>query len=66
MSLAEAMEGRGIKPKLINELMTAVNRVNYGQNCSLNALAGIVGLLGAGDDLRMVSNGFQQVHKYIK
>eukprot|EP00210_Caulerpa_lentillifera_P009401 g8962.t1 len=61
VSLAEAMEGRGIKRKLINELMAAVSRVNYGQNCTLNGLAGVVSLLGAGDDLRVIHNGFQQI-----
>ena len=60
-SLREYMESKGISLKLIDELMTAVNRVNYGQDCSVNALAGMVGLAGAGSDLRIVKNGFQQV-----
>lgn len=50
-----------IRPPIINELMAAVNRVNYGQNCTLSALAGFVGLMGAGSDIRVFQGGFQQV-----
>ena len=62
-SLAELMMGKEVGPKLINELMAAVNRVNYGQNCTLNAFAGMVGLVGSGADLRTAKEGFQQVRR---
>ena len=60
-TLADAMSNQSIEPKLINELAAAINRVNYGQNCTLNALAGAVGLAGSGDDLRAIKNGNRQV-----
>lgn len=61
ISLAEMMVERGIAPKMINELLAAVNRVNYGQNCTLNAFAGLVGMGGTGGDLRVITEGFDQV-----
>ena len=61
ISLEAEMTKQGVSKKLIDELMTSVNRVNYGQDCQLNALAGMVGLSGAGSDLRIVQGGFQQV-----
>ena len=39
-SLWEAMLQHGIQADLINELATAITRVNYGQNATLNGLAG--------------------------
>lgn len=38
--LRQALEKLGVKPLLINELVTAVMRINYGQDVTLNAFAG--------------------------
>ncbi|RHY04833.1 hypothetical protein DYB25_001565 [Aphanomyces astaci] len=51
--LAEA----GVSRLLINELLAGITRVNYGQNTTMTALAGAVGLAGSGDDLRAVQGG---------
>ncbi|RHY29036.1 hypothetical protein DYB32_005505 [Aphanomyces invadans] len=47
----------GVSPQLINELLAGITRVNYGQNTTMTALAGAVGLAGSGDDLRSVRGG---------
>ena len=38
----------GAKPSLLNEFVAAVQRINYGQNSTLNALAGAVCLAASG------------------
>ena len=61
ISLEAEMTKQSMSKKLMDEIMTSVNRVNYGQDCQLNALAGMIGLAGAGSDLRIVRGGFQRV-----
>ena len=39
-TLRQALEKLGVKPLLIDELVTAVMRINYGQDVTLNAFAG--------------------------
>ena len=39
-TLRQALEKLGVKPLLINELVTGVMRINYGQDVTLNAFAG--------------------------
>ena len=60
-TLENIMVNEGVDPKLINEFMAAITRVNYGQNTTLNGLAGVVGLAGNGDDLRAIKDGNFQV-----
>ena len=37
----QVLETIGLKPRLINELVTAVMRINYGQDVTLNGFAGM-------------------------
>ena len=39
-SIQEALQKIGVKDRLIDELVTAVMRVNYGQDVTMNAFAG--------------------------
>lgn len=39
-NIRKALQSIGVKEKLINELVTAVMRVNYGQDAKINAFAG--------------------------
>ncbi|ETV95728.1 hypothetical protein H310_10802 [Aphanomyces invadans] len=56
-SLETKLVEAGVSPQLINELLAGITRVNYGQNTTMTALAGAVGLAGSGDDLRSVRGG---------
>ncbi|EDO41014.1 predicted protein, partial [Nematostella vectensis] len=51
----------GMKDRTIDELVTTVTRVNYGQDTSLNAFAGSVALAGTGGSLWAVQGGNYQV-----
>ncbi|CAK4077503.1 unnamed protein product [Aphanomyces euteiches] len=62
-TLEQVLLKGGVSPKLINELLAGITRVNYGQNTTMTALAGAVGLAGSGDDLRTVVGGNFQVPK---
>jgi prenylcysteine oxidase/farnesylcysteine lyase len=63
-TLERIMLDAKIDPRLINEFMAAITRVNYGQNTSsINGLAGLIGLAGSGDDLRRIKGGNHQVRK---
>jgi Prenylcysteine lyase len=53
-SLQEYLAEEGISPLYCNELITGVNRVNYGQDNSLNALVGLVSIIGNTDELAAV------------
>jgi len=55
----------GASDRYINELVVAIHRVNYGQNSSLNGLAGLVSLIGSGDNLFSVKGGNAQVIKKL-
>lgn len=37
----QTLEKIGLKPRLIDELVTAVMRINYGQDVTLNGFAGV-------------------------
>ena len=43
-SVATYLRGEGLSQRIISELVAAVNRVNYNQGNTLNALAGVVSL----------------------
>ncbi|KAF0718633.1 Aste57867_1568 [Aphanomyces stellatus] len=64
-SLEEHLLQEGIGPRLINELLAGITRVNYGQNTTMTALAGAVGLAGSGKDLRAVVGGNPQVPRLL-
>ncbi|MDR0848511.1 MAG: FAD-dependent oxidoreductase [Propionibacteriaceae bacterium] len=48
VSLAQSLKSHGIGPKLADEFSTAVLRNMYNQSADIVALAGLVGLAGAG------------------
>jgi len=50
-----------LNQKLLDELVTGVMRINYGQNLSINALAGMVSLAGSSKDLWSVKGGNAQL-----
>lgn len=64
-TLAHFLESNGIKPALINEFATAINRVNYGQNSTLNGFAGLVGLAGSGSELQYLEGGNKQLFEQM-
>jgi prenylcysteine oxidase/farnesylcysteine lyase len=47
----------GFSLRFIDELVTLIVRINYGQNKSISGLAGAVALAGSGDDLWKVKEG---------
>ncbi|OQS06922.1 prenylcysteine oxidase-like [Thraustotheca clavata] len=61
ISLEAIMTELEIDPRLINELMAAITRVNYGQNTTMSGFGGLVGLAGSGSDLRAVVGGDAQI-----
>mmetsp|Transcript_44532 Transcript_44532/g.112209 ORF Transcript_44532/g.112209 Transcript_44532/m.112209 type:complete len:533 (+) Transcript_44532:51-1649(+) len=60
-SLQSLLTEEGISPLYAAELITGVNRVNYGQDNSLNALVGLVSIIGNTDELASVSGGNPQI-----
>jgi len=46
------------------EIVTGLTRVNYGQSMDLNALVGLIALIGSTDDVRTVVGGNNQVFQY--
>ncbi|KDO19877.1 hypothetical protein SPRG_14908 [Saprolegnia parasitica CBS 223.65] len=60
-SLEAIMVANGVSPRLINELMAGITRVNYGQNTTMSGFGGLVGLAGSGDDLRAIAGGDYQI-----
>lgn len=49
-SLLKALQDGGVSEEYIHELVTAIERVNYGQSPAMNAFAGFVGLVGSGKE----------------
>lgn len=47
-----------------HEIVTGLTRVNYGQSMDLNALVGLIALIGSTDDVRTVVGGNNQVFQY--
>lgn len=50
-----------LSPALVEELVTAVMRVNYGQSADINALTGAISLCGSGIELWGVEGGNARV-----
>ncbi|CAM6110910.1 unnamed protein product [Calypogeia fissa] len=57
ITFEEDLISRGFSSRLINELITLIVRVNYGQNVSMHSLVGAVSLAGSGDELWQVKEG---------
>lgn len=51
----------GLSQQLINELVTVIMRINYGQNMSISGMAGAVSLCGSGGDFWAVEGGNWQM-----
>ena len=47
-----------------NEIVTGLTRVNYGQSMDLNALVGLIALIGSTDDIATVVDGNYKVLEY--
>ncbi|KAL3693194.1 hypothetical protein R1sor_006845 [Riccia sorocarpa] len=60
-TLEEDLVAKGFSRLLIDELITVIMRINYGQNVSISGLAGAVSLAGSGDELWAVEGGNYQV-----
>ncbi|XP_058227029.1 farnesylcysteine lyase [Rhododendron vialii] len=60
-TLEEELLDAGLSPLLIQELVTVITRVNYGQSVSISGLAGAVSLAGAGDGLWSIEGGNWQI-----
>ncbi|GBG71243.1 hypothetical protein CBR_g8546 [Chara braunii] len=59
--LKDVLEQANISPLLMDELLTAIVRINYGQSLTISGLAGAIGLCGSGADLWAVDGGNRQV-----
>lgn len=60
-TLEEELVGLKFSPLLIQELITVITRINYGQSVSISGLAGAVSLAGSGGDLWSVEGGNWQM-----
>nr|GLL38767.1 farnesylcysteine lyase isoform X1 [Ipomoea trifida] len=60
-TLEEELTDAGLSTTLIQELVTVITRINYGQSVSMNALAGAVSLAGSGGGLWSVEGGNWQM-----
>ncbi|KAF7236725.1 Prenylcysteine oxidase [Varanus komodoensis] len=60
-TIDESMQNAGFSQKFINEMVTPVMRVNYGQSTSINGFVGAVSLAGADSGLWAVAGGNQLV-----
>nr|XP_056716074.1 prenylcysteine oxidase 1 [Euleptes europaea] len=56
-TIDESMQKSGFSQKFINEMVTAVMRVNYGQGTNINGFVGAVSLAGADSGLWSVEGG---------
>ncbi|KAK3549956.1 hypothetical protein QTP86_016850 [Hemibagrus guttatus] len=56
-TLEEAMLAYGFSQTFINDIVTPISRVNYGQSVRLHAFAGVVSLAGADSGLWAVDGG---------
>lgn len=61
LTLAEYLLGKGYTAEFINELVVAGTRVNYGQNTTISAFAGMVSLAGMDSGTWQVVGGNNQV-----
>ncbi|GAB4855703.1 hypothetical protein Ancab_024346 [Ancistrocladus abbreviatus] len=60
-TLQEELIEAGLSPLLIQELVTFITRINYGQSVSMSGLAGAVALAGSGGNLWAVEGGNWQM-----
>ncbi|KAI3683231.1 hypothetical protein L1987_83731 [Smallanthus sonchifolius] len=60
-TLEEELVGLKFSPLLIQELITVITRINYGQSVRISGLAGAVSLAGSGGDLWSVEGGNWQM-----
>jgi len=59
------LQFHGVDDIFIDEMATAITRINYGQTASIHALAGAVCLLAKGDSLFHPVEGFSTVLKAV-
>ncbi|CAI7886240.1 unnamed protein product [Closterium sp. NIES-54] len=57
VTLSDALLEKGLPAVLVNELVTMITRVQYGQNATISGLPGAVGLCGTGSELWKVRGG---------
>ncbi|KAG6398556.1 hypothetical protein SASPL_140022 [Salvia splendens] len=57
ITLGEKLEEVGLSPILVEELVTVITRINYGQSVNISGLAGGVSLAGSGGGLWAVEGG---------
>ncbi|KAJ9558561.1 hypothetical protein OSB04_013175 [Centaurea solstitialis] len=60
-TLEDELVGLKYSPLLIQELITVITRINYGQSVRISGLAGAVSLAGSGGDLWAVEGGNWQM-----
>ncbi|KAL0378171.1 UNVERIFIED_CONTAM: Farnesylcysteine lyase [Sesamum radiatum] len=60
-TLGEELVNVGLSPILIQELVTVITRINYGQSVNISGLAGAVSLAGSGGGLWSVEGGNWQM-----
>lgn len=60
-TLEEAMLAEGFSQIFLNDIVTPITRVNYGQTVRLHGFVGAVALAGAGSDLWAVDGGNKRV-----
>nr|XP_043609427.1 farnesylcysteine lyase [Erigeron canadensis] len=60
-TLEEELVGLKFSPLLIQELITVITRINYGQSVKISGLAGAVSLAGSGGNLWAVEGGNWQM-----
>ncbi|RAL45538.1 unnamed protein product [Cuscuta campestris] len=60
-TLEEELTDAGLSTTLIQELVTVITRINYGQSVSMSGLAGAVSLAGSGGNLWSVEGGNWQM-----
>ncbi|KAJ0783775.1 putative oxidoreductase [Helianthus annuus] len=60
-TLEEELVGLNFSPLLIQELITVITRINYGQSVRISGLAGAVSLAGSGGNLWAVEGGNWQM-----
>lgn len=56
-TLRVELAAAGLSPLLVNELVTVITRINYGQSVEMSGLAGAVSLAGSGGGLWSVRGG---------
>ncbi|KAL2498518.1 Farnesylcysteine lyase [Abeliophyllum distichum] len=60
-TLGEELVEAGLSPLLIQELVTVITRINYGQSVNISGLAGAVSLAGSGGGLWSIEGGNWQM-----